>query len=183
MALSSQQCNRQSVPGYREREQTINTERHVIARLDPVYREQENEQQRNRWSDPEYRACKQVADMERQAIACDDEEVRENENEQRCNRRARTTYDMACTYEDGKFHFCQPCGKWNIPCVHGCRYIHLLSSMPGTRKKCCENGRMSINSNNCNHFFCGSQVNRRNHIANSTSIGGPTLNLEWHNHI
>jgi hypothetical protein len=33
--------------------------------------------------------------------------------------------------------------------VHCCGYIHLLSSMPGTRKKCCANGRMSINRDNC----------------------------------
>ncbi len=57
---------------------------------------------------------------------------------------------MACMYENGEFHFGQPCGSWSIPCVHGCGYIHLLSSTPGTRKKCCANGHMSINSNNCN---------------------------------
>jgi hypothetical protein len=36
----------------------------------------------------------------------------------------------------------------NAPCVHGCGYLHLLSSMPGMRKKCCANGRLSSASNN-----------------------------------
>jgi hypothetical protein len=56
---------------------------------------------------------------------------------------------MACMYENGEFHFGQPCGSWSIPCVQGWGYIHLSSSTPGTRKKCCANGRMSISSNNC----------------------------------
>ncbi len=105
----------------RENEQQCNR------RWDSEYREQENEQRRNRRSDPEYRA---------------------RENEQQLNRRTsttyRTTYDMACTYKDGEFSFGQPCGKWNVPCVLGCGYFHLSSSMLGTRKKCCANGRMSI---------------------------------------
>jgi hypothetical protein len=41
-------------PDYRAREQVADTERHVVARLDPEYMEQENEQRRNRRSDPEY---------------------------------------------------------------------------------------------------------------------------------
>ncbi len=60
------------------------------------------------------------------------------------------TYDMACTYKDGEFSFGQPCGKLNVPCVHGCGYFHLSSSMLGMRKKCCANGRMSISSESCN---------------------------------
>jgi hypothetical protein len=56
---------------------------------------------------------------------------------------------MACTYKNGEFRFGQPCGSWSILCVQGCRYIHLSSSTPGTRKKCCANCRMSINSNDC----------------------------------
>jgi hypothetical protein len=104
--------------------------------------------------------------MERGAAAHEDEEVRERENEQQRNRqealgvqenestnraaaRAKRTYDMACTYENGEFHFGQPCGSWSIPCVHGCGYIHLSSSTPGTRIKCCANDHMSINSDNC----------------------------------
>ncbi len=33
--------------------------------------------------------------------------------------------------------------------MHGCNYIHLSSSMPGKRKKCCANSCMSINSDRC----------------------------------
>ncbi len=90
--------------------------------------ERENEQQRNRRSVPG---------------------VQENESTNRVAARAKRTYDMACTYKNGEFHFGQPCGSWSIPCVHSCRYIHLLSSTPGTGKKCCANGCMSINSDNC----------------------------------
>ncbi len=36
----------------------------------------------------------------------------------------------------------------NEPSVHGCRYIHLSSSTPGTRKKCCVNGGLSSVSDN-----------------------------------
>jgi len=32
--------------------------------------------------------------------------------------------------------------------VHGCGYIHLSNSTPGTRKKCCVNGRLSSASDN-----------------------------------
>jgi hypothetical protein len=103
--------------------------RRAAARKDEEVRERENEQQRNRQLVPG---------------------VRENESKNRAAARAKRTYDMACTYKNGKFHFGQPCGSWSIPCVKGCRYIHLSSSTPGTRKKCCANSRMSINSNNCN---------------------------------
>ncbi len=153
-------------PEYREAE----NEQQRNRRLDPEYREAENKQQRNRWSDPEYRAREQVADTERHVVAHFDPEYREQENEQRRNRRSdpeylvheneqqrnrrtsttyRMTYDMARTYKDGEFSFGQPCGKWNVPCVHGCGYFHLSSSMLGTRKKCCANGRMSISSKSC----------------------------------
>jgi hypothetical protein len=49
---------------------------------------------------------------------------------------------------NGDYIFHQPCGLWNAPCVHGCGYLHLSSSMPGTRKKCCANGRLLSASNN-----------------------------------
>jgi hypothetical protein len=55
---------------------------------------------------------------------------------------------MACKYIDGDYIFHQPYGLWNAPCIHGCGYLHLSSSMPGTRKKCCANGRLSSASNN-----------------------------------
>ncbi len=55
---------------------------------------------------------------------------------------------MACKYIDGDYIFHQPCGLWNAPCVHDLRYLHLSSSMPERRKKCCANGRLSSASNN-----------------------------------
>jgi hypothetical protein len=48
----------------------------------------------------------------------------------------------------GQYIFHQPCGLWNAPCVHGCGYIHLLSSTPGSRKKFCSNGCLSSASDN-----------------------------------
>jgi hypothetical protein len=50
---------------------------------------------------------------------------------------------MACKYVNGQYKFHQPCGLWNAPCVQGCGCIHLLSSMPGSIKKCCANGHLS----------------------------------------
>jgi hypothetical protein len=55
---------------------------------------------------------------------------------------------MACKYVNGQYIFHQPCSLWNAPCVHGCGYIHLLSSTPGSRKKCCSNGCLSSASDN-----------------------------------
>jgi hypothetical protein len=55
---------------------------------------------------------------------------------------------MACTFLNGEYLFRQLCGLWNEPCVHGCGYIHLSTSTPGTRKKCCVNGRLSSASDN-----------------------------------
>jgi hypothetical protein len=69
--------------------------------------------------------------------------VREEENAQRNVARSNAVVDMACKYVNGEYLFNQPCGHWNQPCRHGCGYIHLSSSTPGTRKKCCANGRLS----------------------------------------
>jgi hypothetical protein len=55
---------------------------------------------------------------------------------------------MACKYINGQYIFQQPCSLWNAPCVHGCGYIHLSSSMPGSRKKCCAIGCLSSASDN-----------------------------------
>ncbi len=49
---------------------------------------------------------------------------------------------------NGQYIFYQPCSLWNAPCVHGCGYIHLSSSMPGSRKKCCANGCLYSASDN-----------------------------------
>jgi hypothetical protein len=50
---------------------------------------------------------------------------------------------MACKYVNGQYIFYQPCGLWNAPCVHGCGYIHLSTSTPGSKKKCCASGCLS----------------------------------------
>jgi hypothetical protein len=55
---------------------------------------------------------------------------------------------MACKYVNGEYIFHQPCGLWNAPCVQGCGYIHLSSSTPESRKKCCANSRLSSASDN-----------------------------------
>jgi hypothetical protein len=55
---------------------------------------------------------------------------------------------MACKYINGQYIFHQLCGLWNATCDHGCGYIHLLSSTPGRRKKCCANGCLSSASDN-----------------------------------
>ncbi len=61
------------------REQVADTERHVVARLDPEYREQENEQRRNRWSNPGYTEQENEQRRNRRL----DPEYTEQENEQR----------------------------------------------------------------------------------------------------
>jgi hypothetical protein len=112
-----------------EHEQSVNTKRRSAARKDEEVREAENDQQRNRRRlNPETRSREQSVDTIRRAAAGKDEEVRERENEpwhnrqeapgvqenkstNRAARRAKRTYNMACTYKNGKFHFGQPCGS------------------------------------------------------------------------
>jgi hypothetical protein len=55
---------------------------------------------------------------------------------------------MACKYVNGEYIFHQPWGIWNAPCVHGCGYIHLSSSMLGSREKCCAIGCLFSASDN-----------------------------------
>jgi hypothetical protein len=74
--------------------------------------------------------------------------VRARESRQRAVARGKKTYAMACKCVNGDYLFHQPCGLWNEPCVHGCGYIHLSNSTPGTRKKCCVNGLLSSASDN-----------------------------------
>ncbi len=116
---------------------------------DEEVRESEKEQRRNRRSVPEYRERKQSVNTDRRAVAREAPGVRENEWINRAAAKAKRTYDMACMYKNGNFRFGQPCGSWSIPCVHSCGYVHLLSLTPETRKKCCANGCMSVNSHNC----------------------------------
>ncbi len=87
-------------------------------------------------------------ESEQQAEARQDPAVQARESRQRAVARGKITYPMVCKYEHGDYLFHQPCGLWNEPCVHGCGYIHLSNSTPGTRKKCCVNGRLSSASDN-----------------------------------
>ncbi len=83
-----------------------------------------------------------------QAVAREELAVQECESRQRATARLNKTFKMACKYVNGQYIFHQPFGLWNAPCVHGCGYIHLSSSTPGSRKKCCANGCLSSASDN-----------------------------------
>jgi hypothetical protein len=84
-----------------------------------------------------------------QAAAREEPAVQECESRQRAAARLNKIFKMACKYiNNGQYIFHQPCGLWLAPCVHSCGYIHLSSSMPGSRKKCCANGPMSSASDN-----------------------------------
>ncbi len=124
---SEQRAAARDEPGVREQEQSANTVSRAIAREEPGVREHETEQR---------------------AIARLDPAVRARESRQRAVARGKKHYVMACKCKNGNYLFHQPCGLWNEPCVHGCGYIHLSNSTPGTRKKCCVNGRLSSVSDN-----------------------------------
>ncbi len=83
-----------------------------------------------------------------QAAAREELAVWERESSQCAVARLNKTFKMACKYVNGEYICHQPCSLWNAPCVHGCGYIHLLSSTPGSRKKCCVNGCLSSVSDN-----------------------------------
>ncbi len=83
-----------------------------------------------------------------QAAAREEPAVQERESRKHAAARLNKTFEMAYKYVNGQYIFHQPCGLWNAPCVHGHGYIHLLSSMPGSRKKCCANGCLSSASDN-----------------------------------
>ncbi len=70
------------------------------------------------------------------------------ESRQQAAAQGKKTHEMAYKCVNGEYIFHQPCGLWNEPSVHGCGYIHLSSSTPGSRKKCCLNGRLSSASDN-----------------------------------
>ncbi len=90
----------------------------------------------------------QARESSQRVVAREDSEVRARESAQRAVARSEKTHQMACKCINGEYIFHQPCGLWNEPCVHGCGHIHLPSSTPGTRKKCCINGRLSSVSDN-----------------------------------
>jgi hypothetical protein len=131
------------------------------ARLDPARREEENEQQHTRREQPGVLKHEST----QRANARLDPARREEENEQRRTRReqhgvlehkarqrrmadANKHVHMATKFVNDEYMFHQECGLWDQECVHGCGYMHLLSSMAETRKKCCANGRLS--SVSCN---------------------------------
>jgi hypothetical protein len=124
---TEQQAAARDEPGVREQEQSANTVSRAIARAEPGVREHETEQRAAARLDPALRA---------------------RESRQRAVARGKKTYAMACQFKNGEYLFHQPCGLWNEPCVHGCGYIHLSNSTPGTRKKCCVNGLLSSVSDN-----------------------------------
>jgi len=90
----------------------------------------------------------QPANTRQRAVARLDPEVRARESRLWAVARGKMIHQMACTFVNGEYLFHQPCGLWKEPCVHGCGYIHLSTSTPGTRKKCCINGRLSSASDN-----------------------------------
>ncbi len=167
---SAQQAVVREVPGVVERESA----QQAAAREEPAVwepesrqcvaagrREEENYQRRNRCKTLGVVECKSaqqavardvpgVVEREsaQQAAAREEPAVRERKSRQRAERRLKKTFKMACKYVNGQYIFHQPCGLWNAPCVHGCGYIHLLSSTPGSRKKCCSNGCLSSASDN-----------------------------------
>ena len=130
--------------GVREQEQSANTVSRAIARDEPGVREHETEQRAAARDEPGVREH----ETELRAVARLDPVVRARESRQRAVAWGKKHYEMACKWENGQYLFHQPCGLWNEPCVHGCGYIHLLNSTPGTRKKCCVNGRLSSASDN-----------------------------------
>jgi hypothetical protein len=90
----------------------------------------------------------QERESEQQAAAREDPAVQACDSIQRAVAQGKKTHEMACKCINGEYLFHKPCGLWNEPCVHGCGFIHLSNSTPGTRKKCCVNGRLSSASDN-----------------------------------
>ncbi len=86
--------------------------------------------------------------LAQQTAAREEPVVRECKSRQLAAARLNKTFKMACKYVNGQYIFHQPCSLWNAPCVHGCGYIHLSSSTPGSRRKCCANGHLSSASDN-----------------------------------
>ncbi len=116
-------------------------------------REHESEQRAAAREETGVREHEQSAITVRRAIASDEPGVREHESEQqaearegpavrtresrqRAVARGKKTHVMVCKCVNGEYLF------------HGCGYIHLSNSTPGTRKKCCVNGRLSSASHN-----------------------------------
>ncbi len=137
---NDQQCTRHKTQGVVECESAQQAGQRAAAGR----REEENDQQRARRETPgvvEHESAQQAA-------AREEPTVREHKSRQHAMARLNKTFEMACKYVNGQYIFHQPGGLLNAPCVQGCVYIHLLSSMPGSRKKCCANGCLSSASDN-----------------------------------
>ncbi len=87
-------------------------------------------------------------DSRQQAASREEPADQECDSRQHAAARLNKTFEMACMYVHGQYIFPQHCGLWNAPCVHRCGYIHLSSSTPGIRKKCCANSCLSSASDN-----------------------------------
>ena len=145
------QRERGANPVVRSLEQSSENVRWRNACTNQAVRERESEQQAAAREEPG------VLERESElwAAARQDPAVRARESRQRAVARGKKTYAMACTCKNGEYLFHQPCGLWNEPCIHGCGYIHLSNSTPGTRKKCCVNGLLSSDSDNILSTSCG----------------------------
>jgi hypothetical protein len=104
---NNQQCSR-------------NTVSRAVARLVPGVLEHEAQQRAG--------AREQPGVLEHKAQQCagarEQPGVLEHEAQQCASARAIKFVKMATKFVDGKFFFCQPCGKWNEECSHGRGYIH-----------------------------------------------------------
>ncbi len=131
-------------PAIREEENKRNHESHRRRGANSAIREEENERNREsnrrRRANPAIREEENVRNCESHRRRHANPAIREEENAQRAVARSNGVVDMACKYINGEYVFHQPCRVWNAPCRYGCGYIHLSTSTPGTRKKCCANG-------------------------------------------
>jgi hypothetical protein len=107
------------------------SEQRAAAREEPGVQERESEQQ----AAAREELGVQEGESALRAAAREDLAVRARESRQRAASQGKKTHEMACKCINGEYIFHQPCGLWNEPCVHGCGYIHLSSSTPGSRKK------------------------------------------------
>ncbi len=139
----------------------------ATAQEQPGRRDEENEQCRTRREQPgvlEHKAIQrsisrdkpgrreeeQVANTAQRRARLEQPGVQEHEARQLRMARANKHVNMATKFVNGEHVFHQHCGTWDKECVHGCGYIHLSSSMPGTQKKCCANGRLFLASDSDN---------------------------------
>ena len=117
------------------------TDRRRLVRQDPVRREQEVHRRRLVRQDPVRRAQEQSANTVRRRVVREQRPIH---------------HEMATKFDrtSSSYLFNQPWGIWNVKCRQGCGYIHLSSSTPSTRRKCCANGLLSEASLNFIRMPC-----------------------------